>query len=198
MELYWVVVFAVILNSIWGILYIKDTLSWKTKPNKITWWIWAAAPLIWSFATFYSEWFVWSAIPVFMAGFIPLLIFISSFLNKKSYWKLWKLDYICLIFAILAIILWLITNNPLLAIIFWISADFLAAIPILIKIYKYPETETVLPFIAGLIANWSSFLVIKNWEPEEYLFPLYLVSICLLLIIAYYKNNIIKFIKSLT
>lgn len=195
MELYWIVIWTVFINSFAGILYIKDTLKWKTKPNKITWWIWSAAPLIWASATIYSEWFIWSVLPVFIAWFIPLLIFISSFINKNSYWKLWKLDYICLILAILALILWWITKNPLLAIIFWITADFLAAIPLLIKMYNFPDTENIYPFIAWLIANLSAFLVIKNWTMEEYLFPLYLVVIFSILILIYYWKLIIKKIK---
>jgi riboflavin transporter FmnP len=125
-----------------------------------------------------------------MAWFIPLMIFLSSFINKNSYWKLWKLDYACLIIAILALVLWFITSNPLLAIIFWILADFIAAIPLLIKMYYYPETETIWPFIAGLIANASAFLVIENWILEQYLFPLYLVIICTLLILTFYKKRI--------
>ena len=195
MEVYYIIIFTAIINSIWGIIYIKDTLKWETKPNKVTWGIWAAAPIIGSFAMFFSQWFNWNILPVFMAGFIPLLIFLSSFINKNSYWKLWKLDYICLFSAILALILWQITDNPLLAIIFSILADFIAAIPIIIKAYKFPETETVFPFFTWLITNLSAFLVIKEWKIEEYLFPLYLVIICSILILAYYWKRILKIKK---
>ncbi len=192
MELHYIVIFTVILNSLWWIWYIINTLKWKTKPNKITWWIWAAAPLIWSAATISSQWFIWAVLPVFMAGFIPLMIFLASFISKKSYWKLWKLDYWCLALAVLALLLWFITEQPLLAIIFWVLADLLAAIPLLIKIHKYPETETIWPFITLLIANASAFLVIQNWVLEEYLFPLYLVIICSIIILAYYSKRLLN------
>lgn len=192
MESYYIIIFTAFINAFGWVIYIKDTLKWKTKPNKVTWWIWAAAPLIGSFAMYYSQWLTWNILPVFMAWFIPLLIFISSFVNPKSYWELKKLDYFCLTFAILALILWWITKNSLLAIIFWILADFFAAIPIIIKSYKFPETETVFPFFAWLIANLSAFLVIKEWKIEEYLFPAYLTIICLVLILAYFWKRIIK------
>jgi len=45
MELYWLVILAVVLNSIGGVMYIKNTLVGKTKPNRVTWFIWALAPL---------------------------------------------------------------------------------------------------------------------------------------------------------
>jgi len=191
MELYYVIIFTAFINAFGWVMYIIDTLKWKTKPNKVTWWIWAAAPLIGSFAMYSSNWLTWNILPVFMAGFIPLLIFISSFINKNSYWELKKLDYICLILAILALILWQVTDNPLLAIVFWILADFLAAIPILIKTYNFPETENPFPFFAWLLANLSALLVIKEWNIEEWLFPVYLILICLLLILAYYWKRIL-------
>lgn len=143
MKLEYIVIFSAIINSIGWFVYIKNTLKWITKPNKVSWSIFTIAPFITVTATIYSEWFVWSVIPVFMAWFIPLLILISSLFNKNSYWKLWKLDYWCFFFAILSLILWYITNNPLIAIIFSVLADLLWYIPTMIKVYKYPETETM-------------------------------------------------------
>ncbi|MCT4617396.1 MAG: hypothetical protein N4A38_04260 [Candidatus Gracilibacteria bacterium] len=196
MKLYWLVIFAVLINSFGAFIYILNTLKGKTKPNRITWLIWATAPLVGSAGMIASEGFVWSALPVFMSGFLPLLVFLSSFVNKKSYWKLGHLDYTCLSFALLAIILWQITDNPLLAIIFSVLADGLGAIPLLIKMYKYPETETISPFFTGLIANISALIVIKNWTIEEYLFPVYLLSICSLIILTYYRKKFFKFIPN--
>jgi len=192
MQLYYITIFTVLIHTFGGVVYIKDTLTWKTKPNRVSWWIWATAPLIWSAWMYFSQWLTWNILPVFMAGFIPFLIFISSFVNKKSYWELKKLDYICLVLAILGLILWWITNNPLLAIIFSILADFFASLPLIIKSYKFPETETIFPFFTWLIANLSAFLVIKNWLPEEYLFPVYLVLIDIVIILAYYWKKIFK------
>ncbi len=192
MKLYYIIIFTTFLSTFTGIIYIKNTLKWQTKPNRITWGIWATAPLIASIAMYFSQGFNWNILPVFMAWFMPLLIFLSSFVNKKSYWKLHTFDYICLFSAILALVLWWITNNPLLAIIFSILADFFAALPLIIKIYKIPETETVSPFIAWLFANLSAFLVITEWKIEEYLFSLYLVIICSVLILAYFWKRILN------
>lgn len=189
-----IVILAVLLNSVWGSLYVYDTIKGKTKPNRVTWWIWALAPLIATCAAV-SDWVTWAVLPVFISGFMPLMIFISSFYNKNSFWKLWKLDYFCLFTAFLAIILWIVTSNPLLAIIFSVLADLFAAIPTIIKIYKYPETETVYTFMAWLISSLSAFLVIETWRMEEYLFPLYLAIMCTTLIVWYYNKKILYFLK---
>jgi hypothetical protein len=61
-----------------------------------------------------------------------------------------------------------------------------AALPLIVKIYKFPETENIFPYLALLVANLVALLVIKKWEIEEFLFPLYLVLLNSILIIAYY------------
>lgn len=190
----YIVIFAVLINSIGWLLYVKDTIKGNTKPNRVTWWIWALAPMIATIAAL-SDWVTWSVLPVFISGFMPLLIFISSFYNKNSFWKLWKLDYFCLILALLAVVLWIVTKNPLLAIIFAVLADLIAGIPTVIKMYKFPETETVYTFMTWLFSALSAFLVIQEWRMEEYLFPLYLAIMCTTLIIWYYNKKILNLIK---
>jgi hypothetical protein len=61
------------------------------------------------------------------------LIFLASFVNKKAYWKLEKFDYICGISSALALLLWWLTKEPAIAIVFAIISDAFAAIPTLIK-----------------------------------------------------------------
>ena len=71
--------------------YIKETVKGNTKPNRVTWLLWAVAPLIATVAAL-TEGVRLSVLPVFMIGLGPLLVFIFSFVNKQSYWKLEKFD----------------------------------------------------------------------------------------------------------
>ena len=96
-------------------LYIKETLVGDTKPNRITWLMWAVAPLI-ATAAAIADGVTWAVLPVFMAGFGPLLVFVASFVNRNSYWKLETFDYLCGICSILALVFWGITQNPVVAI----------------------------------------------------------------------------------
>jgi hypothetical protein len=189
--------------------YIKETLKGNTKPNKITWLLWSVAPMIATFAAL-SAGVRLSVLPVFMSGFGPFLVFLASFVNKKSYWKLEKFDYICGLCSILALILWGITKEPAIAIIFAIASDGFAAVPTIIKSWKYPETETVTPYITGLLNSSTSFAAIKVWDFASIAFPVYLIIInislssYILKTIFVKKNNINKFdlvseeIKSIT
>ncbi len=174
--------------------YIKDIIKGDTKPNRVTWLLWSIAPLIATFAAM-SNGVKWSVIPVFMTGLGPLLVLFVSFANKNSYWKLEKLDYLCGLFSILALVLWGITKQPNIAIIFSIIGDGLAAIPTLIKSWKHPETETVDAYTTSLFNSLTSFAAIKMWTFAEIAFPVYLVFVNSVLIISILRKKIFKYVQ---
>lgn len=171
--------------------YIKETLRGSTKPNKVTWLMWSVAPIIATFAAI-SGGVGLAVLPVFMAGFGPLLVFIASFVNKNSYWKLETFDYLCGFCSVLALVFWGITKEPVIAIIFAIASDGFAAIPTLVKAWKYPETESAGPYTTGLFSALTSFSAIKTWNFSSLAFPVYLVVISALLIISVYRWKIFK------
>lgn len=171
--------------------YIKDILRGNTKPNKVTWLMWSIAPLIASFAAF-SGGAGWTTLPIFMSGFGPLLVLIASFYNEKSYWKIETFDYFCGLCSLSALIFWIITKNPAIAIIFAIIGDGFAAIPTLMKSWKNPETETVDAYTTGLFNALTGFFAIKLWNFSSFAFPIYLVVINTSLIITIKKHKILK------
>lgn len=89
-----------------------------------------------------------------MVGFTPLCIFIASFFNKKSYWKITKFDLLCGLFSIFGLVLWYITKEGNIAILFAIFSDLSAGIPTLVKSFKYPETENYLNLHPLLLAQF--------------------------------------------
>lgn len=173
------------------IAYIKETIKGNTKPNKVTWLMWAVAPLI-ATAAALSDGVRLAVLPVFMSGFGPLLVFIVSLSSKKAYWKLERFDYFCGAFSILALVLWVITKEPTVAIIFAILSDGFAAIPTLVKMWKYPETESPGPFIGGLFSILTSFAAIKIWNFSSLAFPIYLISINVALLFSLYRKRLFK------
>jgi len=186
------IVFAGIIINILGTLaYIKSTLKGITKPNRATWLLWGIAPLIATAAAF-TDGVRLAVLPVLMMGLLPLAVFIASFVNPKSYWKLEKFDYLCGICTFLGLILWVVTKEPILAIIFAIISDTFAALPTVIKSWKYPETETSTPYITSMLSALTSFLVITTWNVSAYAFPVYLVFVNSLIILALYRKKFMK------
>ena len=164
--------------------YVRATLKGWVIPNKVTWFLWALAPMIAFFATFSSSGFSLGQIPVFMAGFTPLLVFGASFINKQSFWKITFFDLSCGIVS-------LITSN--LAILLAIMSDALAALPTLIKAWRYPETESIKPFAAGIVTTGIALPATSTWDFAHLAFPVYLFLLNILMtVILKVKDKSIK------
>lgn len=180
-----------LIQFLGGAAYVRDTLRGETQPNRVTWLLWTVAPFIGTAAAI-SNGVGWAILPVFMAGFVPFLVFISSFVNKQAYWKLGTFDYACGSFSILALALWILTKDPIIAIFFAILADLLAALPTLVKAWAHPETETGWPYSTTIIGALLGFLVVKSWDFSEYAFSAYLILICSAILFAIYRRRFMK------
>lgn len=189
----YIVLIGAVVQLVGIFVYIRAIVRGQTKPNRVTWLMWSAGPLIGSVAAF-SDGVRWAALPVFMSGFAPLLVLITSFINPKSYWKLEKFDYICGSCSILALVLWGITKEPLIAIIFSIASDGFAAVPTIIKSWKHPDSESVEAYTTGLFNSLTSFFALRTFGISELAFPIYLVLVNSSLIAAVYRGRLKKII----
>lgn len=176
------IILAVLLNFSGAMGYLISTLKGKTKPNRVTWLLWAAAPML-AFSAQIKQGVGLVSLVTFMAGFNPMLILLASFVNKKSQWKITKFDITCGALSIVGLVLWQITQIPNLAIFFGIIADALAAAPTIVKSYRYPETENAIAFYSAAASGIIALLTIKIWTFAYYSFPLYILLVCSLLVI---------------
>jgi hypothetical protein len=169
----YVVLIGAIASMVGCIAYIRAMFLGKTKPNRVSWLMWSIAPMIGSAAAL-SSGVTWSVLPVFMAGFSPMLIFIFSFAIKNAYWKSTPFDYVCGLFSLAAIVGWILTSNPVVAITFSIIADLTAGIPTLKKSWLHPETESPGPYVGGLLNDFTGFVAIRLWNFTSAGFLIYL------------------------
>jgi hypothetical protein len=188
------VVIAAVASLVGASVYIRSMFVGGTKPNRVTWLMWAIAPLIGTAAAL-SNGVGWAVLPVFMAGFSPFLIFVASFFAKKAYWRLSSFDYVCGVLSGFALIMWWLTKDPNVAIVFAIASDGLASIPTFMKARTNPETESVWPFIIGSFAAASSLIVASLWIFSEYAFPIYLIIVNILILLVLYNKHLITLLK---
>lgn len=163
-----------IIASMGGLYYFYETLTGKSQPNRVTWFLWGVLPMIVFVAqkTQGVEGVSWAS---FVAGFTPFLVLAASFLNKKAYWETKPLDYVCLLVAVVGIVLWMITDNANLAILFTIFADAAALFPTLLKSIKHPETESWIAYAISAFGFTISILTIDVWVFQSYAFLAYLI-----------------------
>lgn len=176
-----------------SIAYIRDTLKGKTKPNRVSWSMWAIAPLIGTAAAVAAGADIWATVRIFLAGFVPLLVVIASFFNPQSYWKATSFDIACGISSLVALIFWFAADAPVVAILLAAIGDGFAALPTIIKAWKYPETETGVTYITSLLSVLLVLPSIPVWNIENSAFQIYLIGVNTLLIAAVYRKRLLTY-----
>jgi hypothetical protein len=186
---HWLVLISFVISLIGGIAYLRDMFAGRSKPNLVSWGLWALAPLIATGAAISAGADTWGTARVFMSGFVPFSIFAFGLFVRQSYWKLTKFDFFCGALSLVALGAWLIADAPVTAILLAVGADFLACIPTISKALKSPETETALTFFMGLTASVITVPAIPVWTIENIAFQAYLIGINLILfgVVAYGK-----------
>ena len=187
------VVISACISLYGGLRYVKDTYSGRTKPNRISWFMWALAPLVGTAAAFSAHADPWATTRIFLAGFIPLIVLTASFANKNSYWKLTFFDALCGLCSVIAFFVWIGANSPTHAILLAAIGDGFAALPTILKAWKYPETETGLTYITSLIAVVLVLPSIPVWNIQNSAFQVYLIAVNCLLITAVYRKRVISY-----
>lgn len=190
------VIVGTILGSLGTLAYIIDTIKGRVKPNRVSFLLWSIAPFI-AFAAMLKQGVGISSLMTFSTGFLPLLVFIASFVNKKAEWKITSFDIVCGFLSLLGLALWLITKVGNVAIIFSILADGLAAIPTIRKAYYYPETEIAWPWFATSLGIIFTLLTLKSWTFADYGFILYILIVdTLIAVLVHFKTGKLGSLKT--
>ena len=179
------------LLMIWGgYAYFRDTLAGKTKPNRVSWFLWALAPLVSIGAAFSADADVWASVRVIIGGIVPAIIFLVSFVNKNSYWRLERFDWFCGGLSLLALFFWALADSPLIAILLATIANTFASIPTFIKAWHYPETETKLIFVTSFLSAILIIPAIPEWNIENSAFQIMLMVSTAALLFAVYRKQL--------
>src|SRR5438046_9684073 len=102
------VILGAIIATMGSLSYLIDTLKGKVKPNRVSFLLWSLAPLIAFFAEVKQGVGI-QALMTFIVGFLPLTIFIASFVNKKAVWNFTGFDLTCGSLSIISLVSWFIT-----------------------------------------------------------------------------------------
>jgi len=187
------VIIGTIIGTAGAFAYLWDTIKGKVRPNRVSFLLWAIAPMI-AFAAQIKQGIGLESLMTFSTGFLPFLTFIASYINNQAEWKLTKFDFACGFLSVFGLILWLITKVGNVAIFFSIVADGLAALPTIIKAYKYPGTEIAWPWLATCIGVTLTLLTLKEWTFTNSGFIIYIffVDLMIFIFVQFKLGNRIK------
>lgn len=174
------VIIAALVGASGTVLYGRAMLRGQVRPNRVSWFLWGAIPLI-AFAAELREGVGVRSLLTFSAGAGPLAIVALSFVLRDGYWNVTRLDWACGTFSAVTLGIWAVTNNPTLAIALSITADALAATPTIRKAYRAPHSEHLATYFLAAAGGGLTLLTISAWTFANVAFPLYIFGICSLI-----------------
>lgn len=156
--------------------YLLDVFRNKTKPHAFTW-------LIWGITQGTATTALWvgggglATISLTIGTFLVLLVFLLSL--KQGTRHITKSDIISLIFAIIAIMIWWLTNNPLIAVWLVVVVDLVGYYPTFRKSYSHPWDETLLSWAIWPVANMFTILALESYNllTLSYIVPIFVTNI---------------------
>jgi len=152
---------AAIVSIISFLPYLRSILKHQTKPSGPSWWTWTILTTV----TVVSSWFSgakWSVL--FLPTWLCVNQLIVAILSAKFGDNNWDwINKICIAAAVLGILLWVLTGQPLIALAIAIAADLLASIPNLRHIWSNPKSENKLGWTLGWLAAVLEVFAVTSW-----------------------------------
>jgi hypothetical protein len=153
--------------------YVRDTLRGTTQPNRVTWTLWGAAPML-AFAVEVHDRVGLRSLMTFTVGVGPLVVVAASLLRHRGGWRAGPLEWVCGGLSVAGTAIWLGTRQGLVAIAASIAADALAAVPTVVKSWRAPETESVSAFLGSALNALLTLLTVTTVSAAVVAFPAYI------------------------
>jgi len=170
------VILGAAIGGLGQIAYARDALRGRTQPNRVTWLLWAAAPLL-AFSAELDAGVGLRSLLTLTAGLGPLVIFIATLVSRKSAWRVGPLDVACGALSIVGIVGWLATRQGLVAIAASIAADGLAWVPTLVKSWQDPGSEGVAVYAGAFLNASITLLTVTRASAAVVAFPTYVLVV---------------------
>ncbi len=160
---------AVIITFIAFYPYLKAILTNKIRPHFFSWIIWGVTTLIAFLGQVAGE----GGIGAISIGLSAILTFYIAFLtfSRRGDLSVRTLDWVYLILAALAIPVWLITSDPLWAVVIMTVIDMLGFGPTFRNAYEHPSHEDPVFYLVFSFRNLLVIYALETYSVTTILFP---------------------------
>ncbi len=163
---------AVVIGIIGYIPYFADIFKKTTKPHFFSWFLWALLTGI-AFAAQIAD---GAGVGAWVTGVTTILTLAIALLALKYGEKnVTRLDWACLAAGLLGILFWVLTDNPMWAVIIVTIVDLIAFIPTFRKGYEKPHEETITEYVTATIKFVIAIIALESYSITTWLYPASLV-----------------------
>ncbi len=163
---------AVVIGLVSYIPYYRDILRGTTKPHPFSWFAFALLMGI----TFFAQIFTGAGPGAWVTGISAIAVFGIAVLSiLKGHREVTTFDWFCFAGALLGVVLWRTTDNPLWAVVIVTITDAIAFAPTYRKAYLRPHEETVSLFVLSAAKYLISLFALVSFNLSTALFPVSLV-----------------------
>ena len=157
-----------------AIPYIIDIRKGKTRPAIVSWSTWLLLSAIAAAASFAEG---ATASGVIASALVVECFMIILFSLRKGHFSYTRFDGFCQLGALLGIMAWYVTSDPLAAIITFVITDLIGAFPTFRHSWRRPLEETVYTFTLSILGNGLALATIPDHSLVTTLVPLYLLTL---------------------
>lgn len=171
---------ATVLSGVAIILYTRSMMKGGgSRPSRMTWFILAALSSIsaWSYFHLGATYTFGAAL---MAAVGSITVAVLSLKYGHGGWQ--TIDKLTLAGVAITALIWWLTGSAFAALASALAIDFLALVPTIAKLWRWPKLEEATPWfviVAGNICNVLALDVTRmaEWTIELAIYPLYMVLV---------------------
>lgn len=174
------VLLAAALGLVGSLRYAVATLRGRARPNRVTFALWAAAPLI-AFAAQLDDGVGAPAVLTLASGTGPLVVLASSFLSRHGAVVVTAFDLACGAISVAALAIWLGRDDPTTAVVVAVVADAAGAVPTVRKAWRDPASENAGFYVLVGLGAAITLLTVTTTAPAAWVFAAYVLAVTALL-----------------
>ena len=180
-----------ILSLISPIFYTKSMVAHKARPHRVTRlivWLAAITGLAGVLGSTNVAGIIFAVIFLIRATYLLIMSFLYGVGGAS------RLDKVCLGIGSLAVLLYALTRNGLLAISLGILADLIGYVPTFVKVWHKPQSEDPTFFIIEAVASLCGVFAV--WQLRvDILFPIYFVLCGGFVALLIYRKQLVRRFK---
>jgi hypothetical protein len=183
---------AIVLTFIIFVPYIRSIRRGLTKPHVFSWVIWALGTFVVFLAQLAGAGGV-GAWPIGVSGVITAYVAVLAYRSQCDT-AITRADWVFLTAALAALPCWLLTSDPLWAVVILTGVDLAGFGPTFRSAYSRPDDERIGFYALAAVRNLLAVLALEHYSPTTVLFPAAVGVACVALVamVAYRRRQLAR------